>query len=135
MVKSLTSDGLAALHLDLPPIAITDSFFYEHFLVSHLTLTKEQSTNMTQALLKAGLLDDNRYLNFNPRTNTRWAAVIRPYAPPEDSLEIRRSPTVEVLNKAYGWHEMSRQGLHQGLAFILTEHEKRQSQLQQAKEQ
>ena len=69
---------------------------------------------MVQALRTAGLLDDSGFITADPR-QSNWRSVLQAYAKGGDSLVADRSPLSEVLNAAYGMHEMTRNGVKEAL--------------------
>ena len=73
---------------------------------------------MVDALKKNGLLQDG-FLTQDPR-RFDWRPHLAPLALKNDTLVPDQSEILEVLNCAWGMHEMTRDGLQEGLSFLLT---------------
>ncbi|CAB9524171.1 expressed unknown protein [Seminavis robusta] len=119
IVEGLQQEGHPAKHTRLPPLALSHTFFQDR--IPHYTL--EQSKTMTQALRKSNFLDESTFeLNKDPRRST-WRDVLKEHvACPPDCLVADQSPVSEVMNVAWGAHEMARDGVRESIAFILREH-------------
>lgn len=102
-------------HIRVPPLAITNNFFASRIP----EITMDQSKRMVEALRKAGFLDSNGYLQDDPR-QSHWRETLKPIIDQSvDSLVADQSPISEVMNAAYGMHEMTRDGVKEALAFCL----------------
>ena len=120
IVDSLKEAHHAVEHIPLHPIPITDTFFHERIP----GISKQQSFNMSQALLKNGKLDpETRLMTFKPTGDDvpHWTHLLTPYYPALDItgiMEDRQSPVWEVLSVAYGYHKLAREGVREGFEFI-----------------
>jgi hypothetical protein len=116
----MTSHKTKAKHIRLPPLALGGSFFSDR--IEEVSLAESQA--MVQSLQREGFLDTTTtsttqgLLMHDPRESD-WRTVIRPYAPKDDSFVADRSRISEVLNVAYGMHEMTRDGVKEALTFCL----------------
>jgi len=117
-VQSLKQKGgIRAKHIRLAPIALADSFFSDRIHV----YSQAQSKRMVQALRDASMLDSSGMLVADPRRSS-WRSVLRPIVDRSDTLVADASPVSEIMNVAYGQHEMSRDGVEEALQFLLDSH-------------
>jgi hypothetical protein len=79
-----------------------------------------QSTFVFDSLKQAGYIDHNDgRLTLDPR-HSDWRSIVQPHIPiSQDSLTADASPISEVMNAAYGMHEMAREGVEEALKFCL----------------
>ena len=121
VVLDLQRQGYPAKHIRLPPLPLTDSFFHDRMP----EYSEEKSKTMVQALERQSYThveNGQNYLYFDPR-GSKWRDVLRKYvACPPDCLNMDQSAVSEVLNTAWGMHELSRDGVQESIAFILREH-------------
>lgn len=102
-------------HIRVPPLAISNHFFASR--IPEISL--DQSKRMVEAFQNAGLLDSDGYLVDDPRRSP-WREALNSIVDQEvDSLVADQSPISEVLNAAYGMHEMTRDGVKEALDFCL----------------
>ena len=99
-------------HIRLPPLPVSESFFVDR--IGSDIYSNQESKTMVQALRTAGLLDNSGFITADPR-QSNWRSVLQAYAKGGDSLVADRSPLSEVLNAAYGMHEMTRNGVKEAL--------------------
>lgn len=112
--KILNDSDSNVKHIRLPPIQLTDSFFSDRIPQNIPTPT---STSMYKTLEKEGFLDSDGFLLHNPRRSD-WRSFISAFAG-DDNLEADGSSISEVMNVAYGQHEMTRDGVAEGLEYCL----------------
>ena len=72
---------------------------------------------MVMALEQCGLLKDG-FITENPLTYD-WRPHLAPFALEDDSLVKDKSAISSCLNVAWAWHELSRDGVHEALTFLL----------------
>lgn len=101
-------------HIQLNPLALTPTFFHDRIPRLY---TPSQSAAMVRALVQADLLDQDGLLRYDPR-RSGWRPVLRRYAQ-SDAMIPDASPVSEVLNVAWGEHELSRDGVAEALQFLL----------------
>jgi hypothetical protein len=120
IVEDLQRQEYHAKHIRLPPLPLKGTFFHDRIP----EYSVEKSKAMILALERSSYMvvdNDNNYLAFDPRSS-QWRDVLREHvACPPDCLEPDESPVSEVLNVAWGMHEMTREGVHEAIAFILKE--------------
>lgn len=115
-------------HIRLPPLSLTPDFFADRLGRTYAN----RSAHMVQALHHAGLLSPSSssaepsngslQLTADPRRSD-WRSALAPLldaADEGDGLMADVSPLAEVLNAAWGMHEMSRDGVREALDFLLT---------------
>ncbi|KAL3906427.1 MAG: hypothetical protein SGILL_009277 [Bacillariaceae sp.] len=103
-------------HLRLPPLHIGDTFFSDRII----EVSTDQSKAMVQALREESMLTSEGLLSEDPR-RTDWRYVLRPHVDAEqDSLIADQSPISEVMNVAYGNHELARDSVGEALDFCLS---------------
>jgi len=77
------------------------------------------SKQMVQDLKDAKLIDDNGLLEIDPRKSD-WRPVLQKHADKiNDSMIADASPISEVMNVAWGMHEMARDGVKDALDFLM----------------
>jgi hypothetical protein len=120
-VQELADRKVPVRHIRLPPRPVTADFFAKRI---H-SVNADSSSQMVQALHDAGMLSDDGMLTEDPR-RSNWRRVLAPVVLAttdtdtiNDSLIADRSPIAEVLNVAWGMHEMTRDGVPEALAFLL----------------
>eukprot|EP00543_Licmophora_paradoxa_P009840 CAMPEP_0202463666 /NCGR_PEP_ID=MMETSP1360-20130828/59087_1 /ASSEMBLY_ACC=CAM_ASM_000848 /TAXON_ID=515479 /ORGANISM="Licmophora paradoxa, Strain CCMP2313" /LENGTH=223 /DNA_ID=CAMNT_0049086661 /DNA_START=75 /DNA_END=746 /DNA_ORIENTATION=- len=114
IVETLKGNRVKALHIRLPPIPLSDSYFSDRIV----EITEKQSTDLVKALKSANMLDTSGLLSEDPR-KSNWRSVLANLEVHGDTLEADESPISEVLNVAWSMHEMSRDGVSQALDFLL----------------
>jgi hypothetical protein len=107
-------DGVPAQHIRLPPLKLERDFFASRIGEEYT----DRSPAMVDALETNGLLQDG-FLTQDPR-KSNWRMHLAPLALKNDSLVPDQSEISEVLNCAWGMHEMTRDGVHEALSFLLT---------------
>jgi hypothetical protein len=112
LVHELQQEGKTAVHMRLPPRPITPDFFASRIP----GISKEKSRRIVGAL--GDFLDNDGFLKDDPRRST-WRTVLQRFASPDDSLAADKSPLSEVLNVAWGTHELARDGVEEALAVLL----------------
>eukprot|EP00934_Nitzschia_sp_Nitz4_P005984 Nitzschia sp. Nitz4//scaffold522_size6110//4165//5178//NITZ4_009187-RA/size6110-processed-gene-0.5-mRNA-1//-1//CDS//3329553943//5974//frame0 len=108
-------------HVQLPPLVITPTFFSSRIR----EITSYQSNQMYSALKEASWIDANGALVHDPRRPMDrddpmmdWRKVLRKVVPlDQDTMVADKSPIAEVMNVAYGMHEMTRDGVKEALQF------------------
>lgn len=113
VVEELTKRKVPALHIRVPPVPVTANYFAER--IGSVYALK--SPQMVQTLHAAGILSDEGMLVEDPR-QSGWRLLLAPFAV-NDTLRADQSPLSEVINAAWGMHEMTRDGVHEGLEFLL----------------
>ena len=113
-VQKMKEGGVQAKHIRLGPVALNDRFFSDRIHVYN----QVQSEKMVQALRDAKMLDTSGMLKDSPRVSS-WRSIVRPLVDKSDTLRADASPVSEVMNVAYGQHEMSRDGVEEALRFLL----------------
>lgn len=118
-LEDLERQRIPCTHITLDPLPVSNDFFHERIPEYSL----EQSTKMVQALKDGGYIDPQySWLKDDPRRSD-WRKVIRSFVSNSlDSLEPDESPISEVMNVAYGMHEMTRDGVREGLQFVVQEY-------------
>lgn len=122
LVDQGTTSKIRSRHIRLPSLPIRPNYFSSR--VPGIDL--EESTKMVKRLQTEGFLDKDGYLLRDPRRSD-WREALRKTtndAPPlvaleKDSLVADESAISEVMNVAYGMHEMTRDGVKEGLEFCL----------------
>jgi len=123
-LRKLKASGLKAAAIEVPPLAIDDSFF-AHRIASLGTATSQR---LRRVLDKAGLLDAAGKLIDDPR-GSAWRDAVRgasglleqlPGIAPgvADSLQADESAVAEELNVAWAAHEITADFMAQTLAWI-----------------
>jgi hypothetical protein len=112
LVHQLQQESKTAVHMRLPPRPITPDFFASRIP----SISKEKSRRMVGAL--GNFLDNDGFLKEDPRRST-WRTVLQRFTSPDDSLAADKSPLSEVLNVAWGTHELARDGVEEALAVLL----------------
>jgi len=112
-LELLRSEGVPARHIRLPPLQIAPDFFAQRIGVQYT----ERSKQMVGLMKEKGMLKDG-YLTEDPRSS-EWRSLLGQFAL-EDSMVNDLSPLSEVLNVAWGMHEMSRDGVQMALTFLLS---------------
>ncbi|KAL3924112.1 MAG: hypothetical protein SGARI_006094, partial [Bacillariaceae sp.] len=122
LLQTATAKGNGATptptkHIRVPKLAITNDYFSSRIPV----ISSSDSARMTQALVQANMLDADGYLVDSPRQST-WREVLQSQTPPigavtQDPLTPDASPISEVMNVADGVHELTRDGVKEGLEF------------------
>jgi hypothetical protein len=117
-------------HIRLPPRRIVPSYFANRIR----GVSQAESEEMAKVLTEAGILGtDNGELIEDPRQSHKqwsdalWSASasasssssLLAFQKRGDSLIPDRSPISEVLNVAWGFHEMSRDGVREALEFCV----------------
>jgi hypothetical protein len=122
VIKLLHDREVPAKHISIPPQPITEGFFNSRIP----EISMEQSRKLYKALMNAGYLDPStNLLNEDPRESA-WRDVLRPLVPSTtDSFVADESAISEVMNVAFGRHEMSRDGVKEAIEWILEEFPKR----------
>ena len=114
--QAIVSSNYKAKQIRLSPLPITKSFFSDR--ISDIPL--ETSESMVRALHSKGFLDrTDGFLKKDPR-RSEWRAVLELFTY-SDSLIADQSPISEVMNVAWGMHEMSRDRVKEALQFCLTQ--------------
>lgn len=100
----------------LPPLVISEGFFSDRIP----EISPAGSVELVRALRSAGMLDNEGHLNSNPR-RSNWRETFQEAKVDlhQDSLIADQSPLSEVMNTAYGQHEMARDGVKEALEFCL----------------
>ncbi|KAL3945072.1 MAG: hypothetical protein SGBAC_000863 [Bacillariaceae sp.] len=104
-----------ARHIQLPPLAISSNDFFSKRIGS---VSSSNSKSMVQSLQQGGFLDAHGYLKQDPR-GSDWRSAVQPFAE-SDTLVADESAVAEVMNVAYSMHEMSREGVAEGLDFCMS---------------
>eukprot|EP00980_Cylindrotheca_fusiformis_P020986 scaffold7987_cov200-Cylindrotheca_fusiformis.AAC.15 len=123
MNKDENSDQAAAeiaaaadhgMHFRLPALQISSpSFFSER--IQNLPISTSRS--IVDSLKSGGYVDEAGFLLEDPRQSD-WRSAVRTFSG-SDSLIADESALAEVMNVAYGLHEMTREGVREGLDFCL----------------
>lgn len=123
--------GPAVKHVRLAPLLITESLFSDR--ASHNGPSPDKSKQMVGALKDTGFLDGEGLLREDPR-RSNWRSILHPlsvHAENEgpwfvkDEFAPDRSAISEIMNVAYSQHEMTPDGVEEGLKFCLEERNKR----------
>lgn len=114
--QQLQGKQVPCRQIRLDPLPISQHYFSDRIL----SITKSTSEQMVIALQQAAFLDDSTgMLTDNPR-HCNWRAALKNLVRDNgDSLVADQSPISEVLNVAWGQHEMSRDGVGEALDFLL----------------
>jgi len=108
-----------ALHIKLPPIPLTDTFFSDRIGGYY---SAEISTEMVRSLHNCDIINDSNEIIRNPRKpekKPKWKNCLKRFASASaDSMVSDESPLAEVLNTAFGMHESSRDGVKEALTFL-----------------
>lgn len=119
--------GGGVYHIPLYPLPITDQYFSDR--IGAAIVSPTDSMRLTRALRDATppYLNETGYLLRDPR-HSDWREVIGPVLPKllttslswsYDSLQPDHSAISEILNVAWGRHELSRDGVSNALDLIL----------------
>ena len=121
-LETVTEKGNPIKHIEVKDHAIGPSFFHDRIPGIPLDL----STKLFEALQKNHWLDtETLKLTADPRRNVEWKMIWKPIllleAPSsyQDDLMSDHSPLSEVMNVAYGRHEMTRDGVAEALDWLL----------------
>ena len=126
-VNSTIKSNTQCQHIRLPPRRIVPSYFANRIQ----GISQAESEEMAKVLTEAGILGtDNGELIKEPRqsrkqwTNALWSAAasassILAFQKRGDRFIPDRSPISEVLNVAWGFHEISRDGVREALEFCV----------------
>mmetsp|Transcript_391 Transcript_391/g.594 ORF Transcript_391/g.594 Transcript_391/m.594 type:complete len:231 (+) Transcript_391:3-695(+) len=115
IIKSFQEKQLSAKHIRLDPVPLKPDFFSERILI----IDSDLSTQMVQDLKDAMLIDDKGMLQGDPR-QSNWRSVLQKHADKiDDGLVADASPLSEVMNVAWGMHEMARDGVKDALSFLM----------------
>jgi hypothetical protein len=101
-------------HIQLPALQISSPSFFSERIPN---LPMSRSTSIVNSLKKDGYIDDVGFLLQDPRQSD-WRLAVRQFSG-SDNLIADESPLSEVMNVAYGMHEMTRDGVLEGLDFCL----------------
>jgi len=108
------AENVPAKHIRLAPRTVANLYFSERIT----TISVDQSKKMVEALQAAHMLDDaTSRLTDDPR-QSNWRSILSDYKG-DDTMVADQSPLSEVLNVAWGMHEMSRDGVADALEFLL----------------
>jgi zinc transporter 2 len=104
--------------ISIPSFPITPTYFSTK--IPHISI--DASNQLYLALLNNNYLDSNNYLIQDPRTSN-WRNVVRSVSNEKllgyhDSLVADRSPISEVLNVAWGYHEITSDFIKETIDFI-----------------
>jgi hypothetical protein len=115
-IVSQATSSTKAKHIQLPPLQLSESFFADRIE----EVSPMQSSLVFDSLKQAGYIDHNDgRLTLDPR-HSDWRSLVQPHIPEsQDSLTADASPISEVMNAAYGMHEMAREGVEEALTFCL----------------
>jgi len=119
-VQIMRSRRVPVQHIRLPPLPITPDFFTKRIGPEYSSA--ERSQRMVESLRDHGWVDDQKdgVLTRDPRQHPEWRQILAPFASEVgDSMVADESALSEVLNCAYGVHEMSRDGVREALTFLL----------------
>ena len=111
--------GVPVQYRQVKPLAIGSDFFASRIPEIDHSLSKK----LVQALHDARLLNVEAYLMQNPR-RSEWRSVLelvlsRSDGHYKDTLIHDQSPLSEVMNVAWGEHEMTREGVNESFEFLL----------------
>ncbi len=113
--NTTTNTKIKRKQFRIPPLPIPLDYFSSR--IPEITL--EQSTKIVESFHAANMLDPNGYLLDDPR-RTLWREALSTIPGLEhDSLVADKSSISEVMNVAYGMHEMTRDGVEEALEFCL----------------
>jgi hypothetical protein len=115
IVSQVPSSSNNARHIRLPPLAISSADFFSKRIGS---VSSSNSKSTVQSLQQGGFLDAQGYLKQDPR-GSDWRSAVQPFAE-SDTLLANQSAISEIMNVAYSMHEMSREGVAEGLDFCLS---------------
>eukprot|EP00977_Amphora_coffeiformis_P010746 scaffold2518_cov178-Amphora_coffeaeformis.AAC.5 len=109
----------AVRHIRLDDLKIHDTFFTDRIGSDYYP--PDVSKRMVEALEKFGLLDESTGKLIQDPRRSDWRQALQPLVQGagKDSLQSDESPISEVLNVAYGKHEMTRDGVGEALDFCL----------------
>ena len=109
----------AIRHTRLEDLKIHDSFFTDRIGPEYYP--PDLSKRMANALKKFGFLDETAGKLIQDPRQSDWRQALHPLVQDttKDSLQSDESPISEVLNVAYGKHEMTRDGVGEALDFCL----------------
>jgi hypothetical protein len=99
-------------HIRLPPLLLANDFF--SIRIGEDVYSIDDSKVMVGVLRENNFLDQDGYLLQDPRQSD-WRKILEPYAKGGDTLTADKSALSEVLNAAFGMHEMSRDGIREAL--------------------
>jgi hypothetical protein len=110
-MDSISHSDIVKHHLSQGPQALLDTFFMDR--IGKEFYSPSQSKDMVHALQNGGFLDSKGHLIEDPR-RTNWRSLLQPFAH-NDTLVPDASPISEILNVAYGKHEMTRDSVDEML--------------------
>jgi hypothetical protein len=114
--NTTTNNKHAKKHIRLPSLPLSPTYFSDRIPI----MTQEESSRIYTALLQNGYLDPNTKLLIQDPRQSQWRYLVWPLlTSSQDTLQADRSPISEVLNVAYGQHEMAREGVKAGLEFCV----------------
>jgi hypothetical protein len=106
VMEVLRADRVPAKHIRLPPLKLEKDFFARRIGEVYT----DHSPAMVDALKKNGLLQGG-FLTQDPR-RFNWRQHLAPLTLKNDFLAPDQSAISQVLNCAWGVHEMTRDGVH-----------------------
>jgi hypothetical protein len=116
IVGNTTTNKHAKKHIRLPSLPMSPTYFSDRIP----TVTQEESSRIYTALLQNGYVDPRTKLLIQDPRRSEWRSVVGPLLTSSPhSLQADQSPISEVLNVAYGQHEMAREGVKAGLEFCV----------------
>jgi hypothetical protein len=115
LVATFQTKKILAKHTRLASLPVTEDFFSER--IDHVD--QDLSKQMLDDLRQAKMLDKENMLLEDPRASD-WRSVLGGSAAKVgDSMVSDASPLSEVMNVAWGMHEMTRDGVKDAVEFLL----------------
>ena len=108
------SKKIKCKHIPVPPLSIIPSYFANR--IPEISIV--ESEQMVRALHDAGFIDkESDELMEDPR-HSNWRAIVSQYSQ-RDSLIADESSISEIMNVAWGKHELTRDGVEEALKFCM----------------
>ena len=119
-VKQQKQRNRPTMHIPVKAHAISPSFFHDRIPA----ISEELSSKLFNALKNDNFLDPQTFeLTHDPRHYSEWRnslrSVLQEASTYTDGLKPDLSPISEVMNVAYGMHEMTRDGVAEALEWVL----------------
>eukprot|EP00978_Attheya_sp_CCMP212_P004397 scaffold9605_cov45-Attheya_sp.AAC.5 len=115
VVTAFDKENIPAKHIQLGPLLISPEYFSERIETVDMALSKR----MVGELKIANIIDKDGILLDDPRRCNWRSAIAQTASEISDSLVADESPLSEVINVAWGMHEMARDGVKDALGFLL----------------
>ncbi|MGK3735869.1 MAG: hypothetical protein ACI8RD_006146 [Bacillariaceae sp.] len=108
------SKKIKCKHIPLRPLSVTPSYFANR--IPEISVV--ESEQLVRALQDAGFIDKGSDELIEDPRHSNWRAIISQYSQ-RYSLIADESPISEIMNVAWGKHELTRDGVEEALKFCM----------------